>query len=105
MAKRYIDKLSEWVDENKQCKSKTLASFIAQKNDIEEAIKSGYSAYIIWQHQTATGTLKMSYRQFSRYVKKHISFEKTKSDIQEKNQKPKTTGFTFNSVPNKEELY
>jgi Family of unknown function (DUF5338) len=107
MKKTYVEKISLWVADNKSQKSKSLASFLAQKNDINEALCEGFSTYIIWKHQMSEGNLTMSYRQFCRYVDKHITKTDKKNKLSIKNkqpEKPKTT-FTFNPVPNEEDLY
>jgi polyhydroxyalkanoate synthesis regulator protein len=110
MKKTYVERISLWVAENKSQKSKSLASFLAQKNDINEALNEGFSTYVIWKHQSAEENMKMSYRQFCRYVDKYIEQNERPKKQQAKDgkdnepEKLKAT-FTFNPVPNEEDLY
>ena len=50
---------------------------LAHKEDIEEALKSGYTKMAIWQAMTADGVMPVSYSSFARaLIKTGISTDK-----------------------------
>ena len=126
-AKKYTDELAEWVHKKKSTRPRTIAkiSFLALKNDIEDALKSGFTMLMIWEHLRETKRLTVSYNTFTKYVSSHITNEKPKplpvpqateaiSDVKAepkttvakaaKPMRKKGTGFTFNPTPNPEDL-
>jgi hypothetical protein len=117
MSKHYIEDLSAWVSKRKAARSrqdKNLVAFLAVKNDVADALTAGYSMKTIWEHLHELGRIDVRYETFTQYVKRHI---KSKSPPQtqspagadQSQKKPRESpsdvgGFTFNSIPNKEDL-
>ncbi len=125
-AKKYTDELAEWVHKKKSTRPRTIAkiSFLALKNDIEEALSSGFTMLMIWEHLRETKRLEVSYNTFTKYVSTHITNKKAETE-KKTEQRParlaapqktkdvtpaakpmreKGTGFTFNPTPNPEDL-
>lgn len=105
--------------------AKNRAAFLAQRQDIKQALEDGWPVKTIWETLHEEGKIPFSYQAFRGYVNRLIlSHEKdllanttpietantgqSNQPSTEKNQKPSTPGiqgFTFNPVPNKEELF
>lgn len=129
-AKKYTDELAEWVHKKKSTRPRTIAkiSFLALKNDIEEALSSGFTMLMIWEHLRETKRLTVSYNTFTKYVSSYItkkqaenspesksrpvqfsepkkeSEKKKPAKIAAKPMREKGAGFTFNPTPNPEDL-
>jgi IS30 family transposase len=125
-AKKYTEELAEWVQKKKSTRPRSIAkiSFLALKKDIEEALSSGFTMLMIWEHLRETKRLTVSYNTFTKYVSSHITNKKT--EIEKKpEQKPvpqvalpktkavtpaakpmreKGAGFTFDPTPKPEDL-
>lgn len=48
-------------------------NFLAHRNEIEEALKEGWTAKQVWEQMTEDGMIAMSYGSLCRLVKKHIT--------------------------------
>jgi len=114
MAKKLTDRIAERVANRKpNRRAKNLAAFLANKTEIESALRDRWSVRVIWETLKSEGRISVSYQAFNNYVNQHI---KTQSDIKEKttatqknepidvNKKRQLKGFTFDSTPNKEDL-
>lgn len=92
--------------------SRNKAAFIAQLNDIIEAINDGWSNKAIWHTLSKEGKIPFSYKTFCIYIAESITHqtnnplqENTKEGEKEKNKpQQEIRGFTFNPKPNPEEL-
>ena len=119
MPKNYTDELTKWVHEREEkygSKRQNIhvVSFLAVQKDIEKALEAGFSKKIIWMHMSEMNKLKCRYETFLSYVKKYIghvdtSDTKQSTTTQDSKTKPleaqnKLKGFTFNPVPNIEDL-
>ncbi|QET71814.1 TraK family protein [Bordetella bronchiseptica] len=64
MSKRYSDVLAEWVEKRSKGKRRTDAAavaFLAVKNDVGEALETGYAMKTIWKHMHETGRIQTGY--------------------------------------------
>jgi hypothetical protein len=131
MAKSYSEQLGEWVKQRKSTqRDKNLVSFLAVRDDVTLAVKNGYSIKTVWVNMCESKRIEFGYDTFLKYVNRLIrrpqidqpstlvtaNFPTPTDDINKKlkidTKKPiaKTgksealTGFTYNPVPNKEEL-
>lgn len=116
-ARSYLDHLAERTKNKpptKQGVNKVI--FLAVKNDVKEALDAGYSAKTIWTDMVESKRVTFCYATFMNYVNKLIlqpQIEKIISEENPSDSKPETNkttkpttpaGFTFNPIPNKEEL-
>lgn len=87
-------------------------AFLALKQDIVEALSDGWRMKAIWDTLTEEGKISFSYKTFCLYVKQFIRNdkkndpqEKTKEDTKKKsNATNEIKGFTYDPIPNLEEL-
>ena len=103
LSRRVIEKQSE--EKNGRVSAKI--QFIALQEDIREALEAGCSMKAIWETLLDEGQISFGYKAFRHYVLKLIKSEQ-ENIKDEKQSKSKTTneikGFTFNPIPNPEEL-
>ena len=130
MPRSYTQDLAEWVTRRETSRSRqdtNVVAFLALKPDIQAAITAGYSLVTIWSHLHEKGKIPYRYETFLKHVRRHIKAPQPggnrEVDIKEANPaeplapgkaEPKATlhpakpgpaaGFTFNPIPNKEEL-
>ena len=94
-------------------KSVNKAAFLALKKDIASALADGWSIKLVWETLVEEGKVSFSYKTFCGYVARLIAAEKKPSmqekprEDKQKETKPKNEikGFTFNPIPNPEELF
>ncbi|AMQ28666.1 TPA: TraK family protein [Legionella pneumophila] len=92
--------------------TKNKVAFLALKEDIIEALSDGWPMKAIWETLTEEGKISFTYKTFRLYVaqlirndSKNEPQEKTKEDKQKKsNATNEIKGFTYNPIPNLEEL-
>ncbi|CZP18769.1 TraK family protein [Legionella pneumophila] len=92
--------------------TKNKVAFLAQKKDIIGALSDGWPMKAIWETLTEEGKISFTYKTFRLYVaqfirndKKNEPQENTKEDTKKKsNAKNEIKGFTYNPIPNLEEL-
>ena len=97
---------------NSADKSVNKAIFLALKEDIKLALADGWSIKLIWETLKEEGKISFSYKTFCGYVARLIiaeqkaNLEENTRDEKQVNSKPKNElkGFTFNPIPNPEEL-
>jgi hypothetical protein len=128
MAKSYSKQLGEWVKARESPKrDRNLVAFLAVRDDVQVAIDEGFTLKTIWTNLHEVGRIRCGYHTFRNYVNKHLraipagrTEELQTRHRQEKapvaaspsvrrpGAQPKgqdgAAGFTFNPVPNKEEL-
>ena len=114
MGHRYSEQIAEWVKQKQSRKrDKNLVAYLAVKADVQAAMADGYAAKTIWAHLIETKRIAFGYDTFLNYTKRqHLSETQEASCYPEKpqleNKQPTKTkpqpGFSFNSVPNKEDL-
>ncbi len=77
-AKKYTDELAEWARKKQSSRPRSIAkiTFMALKKDIEEALNSGFTMLMIWEHLKETERLAVSYNTFTKYVSLHITNKK-----------------------------
>lgn len=96
--------------------ARNLAAFLALRHDIQKALADGWTVYQIWETLNAEEKIRTSYNTFNKQVK-HLIMKHTQppqggnvgvsaSSIPASNtiQAGKPMGFTFSSIPNKEDL-
>ena len=132
MGTSYTDQLAKWVKEKKSTpRNKNLVAFLAVRADIKEALDAGYPVKTVWENMHELKRIEFGYDTFLNYVNRQIRRpqtnqptpqvepESTKTSQDSKSKPPedhtkpttKTTkpgtlsGFTFNPVPNAEELF
>ena len=119
MPSNYTDELQKWVNQREERlgtkrQNSHVVSFLAVQKDVEKALEAGFSKKIVWLHMSEMKKLKCRYETFLNYVKKYIEQKETikpPSNTSSSNTKTKTPivdnkpkGFTFNPVPNVEDL-
>ncbi len=92
-------------------KSVNKAAFLALKKDIDSALADGWSIKLVWETLVEEGKISFSYKTFCGYVARLITAEKqppiqenTKEDKKKSNATNEIKGFTYNPIPNLEEL-
>jgi hypothetical protein len=104
----YIEKKSAEKKRNLSKKDRNISEFLVLKDQISETLDKGYSMKIVWEalHEEEK-IISFGYDQFRRYVARHINElpEEPPFVAKPETLKPKSTGFTINPVPNKEDLY
>lgn len=116
MTKNYTEELGEWIKQHDSSKrNKNLVAFLAIKNDVKDALDAGYAVKIIWANLVDSKRITVSYETFLNYVNRYLRHpqktstpppsSKIKTDKPDKPEEPATPGFTFNPIPNKEELF
>ena len=122
MAKTYTQELTDWV----KCKGLPqknihLATFLLAQEDIRSALGAGYTMRTIWCNLRELGRISFSYNTFRNYVVRYIgkaplapptpetspgrlALAKANAFKATATKKTGLPGFTFNPVPNKEEL-
>lgn len=70
MNKRYPEQLAEWVKKKHSVKARdrNLVMFQAVKDDVCEAISTGYSIRTVWEHMHETKRVTIGYHQFLKYT-------------------------------------
>lgn len=108
--------LSERISKSQTKKSKSgntknKVAFLALKEDIIEAMSHGWPMKTIWDTLTEEGKVSFSYKTFRLYIAQFIRQEpksepqeNTKEDIKKSNAKNEIKGFTYEPIPNLEEL-
>jgi hypothetical protein len=99
--------------------ARNLAAFLALRHDIQKALDDGWTVYQIWETLNAEEKIRASYNTFNKQVKRLImKCAQRAQPPQELNagvsaspfpasntiQAGKPIGFTFSSIPNKEDL-
>ncbi|HHS2910621.1 TraK family protein [Legionella pneumophila serogroup 1] len=92
--------------------TKNKVAFLALKEDIIEALSDGWPMKAIWDTLTEEEKISFTYKTFRLYVAQFIRNEsknepqeKTKEDKKKKsNATNEIKGFTYNPIPNLEEL-
>ena len=122
MAKTYTEELTEWA----RCNGLPLrnihrVTFLAVQEDVRSALSAGHSMRTIWRNLRELGRIGFSYNTFRIYVDRHISKPSVQAPspaalqgslaLAKANAINSTTvtrsgppGFSFNPIPNKEEL-
>ena len=114
MGTGYSQQLAEWVKQKQsRRRDKNLVAFLAVQTDILDALAAGYAAKTIWMHLVECKRIDFGYDTFLGYTKrqlrKQVQVDLSKAEKQTPKNEPITeakrqAGFSFNSVPNKEEL-
>ena len=113
----YPNQLAKWVNQPaSKLRDRHLATFMAVRNDVEAALKAGFTAKTIWANMRETGRVDFCYETFLRHVKrcfgaapapKTVPIVKAKTGAVAEPvivAAPVMPGFIYNPVPNKEEL-
>jgi hypothetical protein len=131
MAKSYPEQLGEWIKQRESTqRDKNLVAFLAVRDDVKLAVGAGYAVKTVWANMAESKRIEFGYDTFLNYVNRLIrrpqvdpavtltapespatadsSSPKPKAGAKKsavKITQPETAaGFTFNPVPNKEEL-
>jgi hypothetical protein len=126
MKKRFSEQLGEWVKEKKsRQRDKNLVAFLAVKADVQDALNEGYAVKTIWEYMVEKKRIEYGYETFLNYINRLIrrkgkggtpdNTKNEQSSVTNTKEEPITTakeqkstqisGFKFNPIPNKEELY
>ena len=129
MGNNYPEQLAKWVEQRGLEQSdRNLVAFMAVKDDVKVAIDAGYAVKTVWANLQDTGRIALSYKTFLNYVRRVLGplqgrtaaspVKPTSSAMPTAQPLPQpgtqstpirvmplpTPGFTYNPVPNKEEL-
>lgn len=115
MSKEYPDQLGAWTKRHSTSRrDRNLAAFLAVAADVRTALGAGYQIKTIWANLSESQRIAFGYDAFLRYVHRLILDPDTAAACAEDQTQMATTapssrrtnhtGFTFNPVPNKEEL-
>lgn len=90
-------------------RERNRAVFLALRAEIQQALADGWPVATIWRTLKEEQKVEFSYQAFRLYVKKLVGSSArastTPPPLPQKSVPPKgTTGFTYNPIPNKEEL-
>jgi hypothetical protein len=129
MNRNFPEELGEWLShKNPTQRDRNLVAFLAVLDDVKAALKTGYAAKSVWGYLRESKRIEFGYDTFLNYVNRFIGSEQSdraaaqsqaaskplapdnrKSTVGGDNPTTKTLakepGFTFNPVPNKEELF
>jgi hypothetical protein len=116
-AKSYPERLAQWVNQPaRKFRDRHLVTFMAVRNDVQAALDAGFAAKTIWANMHETGRVDFCYETFLKHVKRcfhsppghqaaHAAKTKGKAVAEPVVvAAPTMPGFTFNPVPDKEEL-
>jgi hypothetical protein len=129
MAENFSNQLAQWVEQRGlQRSDKNLVAFMAVRDDVKLAIDAGYAVKTIWANLRETGRIDLGYRTFLNYVRRCLGSSPEPAaaspvkpaapvaavapPAQGSNPVKTPTrvmplampGFTYDPVPNKEEL-
>lgn len=133
MAENFSDQLAQWVEQRGLPRSdKNLVAFMSVRDDVKVAIDAGYAVKTVWAHLRETGRTELGYKTFLNYVRRVLGplhepaaampikppstvasnglpsppppQESTTERTPERILPLPMEGFTYNPVPNKEEL-
>jgi hypothetical protein len=106
-------RISLRVKDNRSSRNaRNLAAFLAQRDEIRNALEDGWTVYQIWETLHAEQKVRTSYNTFCNQVNRLIikreetAFPKTKRAYQSPSparHAADTAGFTFSSTPLKDE--
>ncbi len=129
MAQNYPEQLAQWIERRGLTPAdKNLIAFMTVHDDVKMAMEAGYAIKTIWTHLKETGRIDLSYKTFLNYVRRVLGPVPGRGAVSE--DKPPSSapssvqaappsgdaaapvrvmplpmpGFTYNPVPNKEEL-
>lgn len=101
-------------------RSKNLALFLSQKDEIQEALNMGWSVMAVWRHLRKEGRFSGTYECFLNHTKRSLKIRKYVSPsshrpakettlpqqgVEKNAQKRKVAGFEFKPIVNPKELY
>jgi hypothetical protein len=129
MAENFSNQLAQWVEQRGlQRSDKNLVAFMAVRDDVKLALDAGYAVKTVWANLRETGRIDLGYKTFLNYVRRRLGplpepaaassikpaltgapaasplqgSDRTKTPARVL---PLTMpGFTYDPVPNKEEL-
>jgi len=131
MTKTYSEQLGEWVKKKESTqRDKNLVAFLAVRDDVKMAVEAGYAVKTIWANMHELKRIEFGYDTFLNYVNRLIrrtqknkpassAEQKLAATIDYNDTPPKADvniptekmarqntlpEFTFNPVPNREEL-
>jgi hypothetical protein len=128
MVKSYSKQLGEWVKlRESPRRDRYLVAFLAVRDDVQAAFDEGFTLKTVWRNMREAGRILCGYHTFRNYVNKHLRplpVDQTEAP-QIRNSQASTqvasslafrglalqakgedgaAEFTYNAVPNKEEL-
>lgn len=130
MSKSYPEQLGEWVRQQAgKRRDLNLVAFLAVREDVKAAMATGYAVKTVWANLHASKRIAFGYDTFIHYVNRtirrpqrepagtgtsgstpmHSDNSRQKSHVASSYKTPASqpaaqNGFTFNAIPNKEEL-
>lgn len=131
MAKSYPEQLGEWVKQRTSTRrDKNLVAFLGVRDDVKAAVEAGYAVKTVWANMVECGRIVFGYDTFLNYTNRMVrrtpadqvaasipappagraplthsrSTMDTKTAAVKRMKSEPPAGFTFNPVPNEEEL-
>jgi hypothetical protein len=128
MADNFSQQLAQWVKHQGTRPDKNLVAFMAVRDDVKVALDAGYAVKTIWANLRETNRINLSYKTFLNYVRRVLGPPQEPAAVGPvKSEAPSAStvqplpptgaepapvrvmplpmpGFTYNPVPNKEEL-
>lgn len=131
MGKSYPEQLGEWVKQRTSTRrDKNLVAFLGVREDVKAAVEAGYAVKTVWANMAECGRIGFGYDTFLNYVNRlvrrtptdpaaastpappagraPVTHSRTKLDTKttavKRMKSGPPAGFTFNPVPNEEEL-
>ena len=118
MAKTYPEQLVEWIKQRESTRrDKNLVAFLAVRQDVKAAVEAGYAVKTVWANLYETKRITFGYDTFLNYVNRLIrrpqvdqtttaraTVKPDKKAVTKAKPAEAAAGFSYNPVPNKEEL-
>jgi hypothetical protein len=104
---RLVDRVAAKATTNKtQQRGEGRAAFLVHKAEIEEALLAGWTVRNVWETLHDEGKISISYVAFTTYVRRYLPAVKAapKAEAVRPKAPPKSSGFSIQSVPNKEDI-
>lgn len=134
MVENFSNQLAQWVEQRGLLGSdKNRVAFMTVRDDVKVAIDAGYAVKTVWAHLRETGRTALGYKTFLNYVRRFLGplqepaaakpiqlestaafnalpsppppHQNTTERTPERIMPLPMAGFTYNPIPNKEELF
>lgn len=118
VTKSYPEQLAQWVSQPaRTLRDRHLVTFMAVRKDVQAALDAGFTVKTIWTNMHETGRVDFCYETFLKHAKRCMNTPPVGQGVRANKTKSKAAagpvivappviqGFTFNPVPNKEELF
>jgi hypothetical protein len=73
MAENFSNQLAQWVEQRGlQSSDKNLVAFMAVRDDVKLALDAGYAVKTVWANLRETGRIDLGYKTFLNYVRRRL---------------------------------